>query len=112
MLVIPARRSELPTSESLFAKRLRGNRSETHLERVHDAIAQAGYLRRGNRRVPLLELGGQLLSHLANYFKIAHHCVDRLFVSGKKRLHPIQRCNAESFQWRCGCRRVERLARV
>ena len=83
MLVIPARRSEAPTSESLFAKRLRGNRSETRLERVHDAIAQAGYLRPCNGRMRFLELGGQLLSHLANYFKIAHHCVDRLFVGEK-----------------------------
>jgi len=44
---------------------------------VHDAVAQTGYLQPWNRRVSLLEFGGKLVGRLANYFKIAHYCVDR-----------------------------------
>jgi hypothetical protein len=52
---------------------------------VHDAIAQTGYLRPWNRRVSVPEFGGKLLCRLSDYLEIAHHCVDRLFVSDKSR---------------------------
>jgi len=50
---------------------------------MHDAVRKPAICAHGIAECPVLEFGGKLLCRLQNYLEIAHHCVERLFVSEK-----------------------------